>query len=462
MRAPDLVPEHRPPAAAARPTRAQVQRGRSNFPGVLAGLGRPPRRRRRGGVRLGRLAVVLAVPVVLIVVAVTAMARLSAAPPVATVGFDRLVPVTVAGTAPVLPWPPTGEAAVSIPAIGYTQESGLETPVPVASLTKIMTAYIILRDHPLPALSSSVPLGGPDPASTDGPSITMTATDQAYFDAASSTDQSNAPVQPGEVLTERQLIEGMLVHSANNFAETLARWDAGSVPAFVAKMNATAAALGMHQTHFVDASGYDPGSVSTAADLLKVTAAAMAEPAFARTVTMTSVTLPVAGLLSTYTPLVGTDGVIGVKSGFTSEAGGCVVTAIQRVVHGQSMVILAAVLGQQAYDALGQAGLSALNVAEKAATGVVEVPVVDPGTPVASLSVDGRRVQAVTAAAASMLAWPGQTIERRGVVTARLRAGAAPGTMVGLVRATLGSQSVAVAVSTDHRLPPPGLAQRLL
>ena len=62
------------------------------------------------------------------------------------------------------------------------------------------------------------------------------------------TDQANVLVRPGEVLTERQVLEGMLVHSANNLADTLACWDAGSLPAFVAKMNATAAVAG-HDQH---------------------------------------------------------------------------------------------------------------------------------------------------------------------------------------------------------------------
>ena len=67
-------------------------------------------------------------------------------------------------------------------------------------------------------------------------------------------------VQPGEKLNERQLLDGLLVHSANNLADVLAQWDAGSIPAFVAKMNATATSLGMTHTHYADASGLDPGT----------------------------------------------------------------------------------------------------------------------------------------------------------------------------------------------------------
>ncbi len=77
------------------------------------------------------------------------------------------------------------------------------------------------------------------------------------------------------------MLGGLLVHSADNYADLLATWDAGSMPAFVAKMNAAAARLGMDHSHFADASGVDPGSQSTASDLLKVAALDMANPTFA-------------------------------------------------------------------------------------------------------------------------------------------------------------------------------------
>ena len=150
----------------------------------------------------------------------------------------------------------------------------------------------------------------------------------------------------GEVLTELQLLEGMLVHSANDFADALATWDAGTLPAFVAKMNQAAAQLGMTHTTFADASGYSAGSQSTASDILIVAAKDMEDPTLASIVRMPSVTLPVAGTVATYTPLLGFLGTVGVKSGFTSQAGGCDVLAVARVVHGQKVLILAAVTGQ--------------------------------------------------------------------------------------------------------------------
>ena len=142
------------------------------------------------------------------------------------------------------------------------------------------------------------------------------------------------------------MLEALLTQSANDMAYSLAMWDAGSIPAFVVKMNALAASLGATATHYVDASGYDPGSVSTAADVLRVAAAGMADPTFAEVVGMSSIDFPGVGTLPNVVSEIGSNGVIGIKSGYTSKAGGCLVLAADRVVGGHSVLVLAAVLGQ--------------------------------------------------------------------------------------------------------------------
>ena len=125
---------------------------------------------------------------------------------------------------------------------------GGSAPVPIASLAKIMTAYVVLRDHPLPA-------GG------SGPAITVTAADAAAYASDQRQGQSVVKVAAGEKLTERQALEAMLIPSGNNIASMLARWDAGSEGAFVAKMNARARSLGLRSTRYADASGADPATV---------------------------------------------------------------------------------------------------------------------------------------------------------------------------------------------------------
>jgi D-alanyl-D-alanine carboxypeptidase (penicillin-binding protein 5/6) len=300
----------------------------------------------------------------------------------------------------------------------------------------------------------------------NGPDITITSGDAADYATDTVTDQASVLVQAGEVLTERQVLEGMLVHSANNLAYTLACWDAGSLPAFVAKMNSTAASLGMTQTHYADASGYTPQSMSTPADLLKVASAAMGIPAFAQTVTMPSVTLPLAGTVSSYTPLLpggtdGTSGVVGVKSGFTTAAGGGDILAYQSSVDGHDMVVLAAVTSMQGPTVLDAAGRADLAVAQAAASQVVSVSVVSTGERVATASVPGTTVPVVTTTAGSLLAWPGQQVRQTMVVTHHPKAGARAGAPVGTALFSLGQQQVAVPARTAARLPARTLAQRL-
>ena len=241
--------------------------------------------------------------------------------------------LSVPGVAPVLPWPAVGQAAVSVPALGYATQSGLETPIPIASLTKMTTALVILRDHPLAAGAT-------------GPLITITPDEADQFGFDTADDQSTVPLAAGEQLSERQMLEALLLPSANDIAYALAEWDAGSQAPFVAKMNATAAGLGATSTHYVDASGFDAASVSTAADCLKVAAAAMSIPTFAEIVAMPSAPFPMAGTIRNVIGGVGAAGVVGVKSGFTSQAGGCLVLAGDRTVGGRDVQVLVAVLAQ--------------------------------------------------------------------------------------------------------------------
>jgi serine-type D-Ala-D-Ala carboxypeptidase (penicillin-binding protein 5/6) len=409
-----------------------------------------PQHRRRHHRRRRRLFVTLLCLAVLLALAAVAAVRLHAAPPVAavTATMSTQVDVPPASTPVALPWPAAGQSAVAVPAIGIDVTSGPEQAVPIASLTKMMTAYLILRDHPLQP-------------GENGPDITMTQADLDDFETATVTDQANAQVAVGEVLTEHQLLEGLLVHSANNFAETLARWDAGDVTTFVAKMNAAAQQLGMHNTHYADPSGFDQGSQSTAGDLLKVASQDMENPAFASIVKMSSVTLPVAGTISTYTPWLGFQGVIGVKSGFTTAAGGCDVVAVVRRAHGKNVMILAAVTGQTGPEVLDAAGYLALKLADQVGVSIGSVPLVRAGDQVANVRVAGHTVSATAASNVTMLSWPGVSAQRQVVRGRTVRAGAKAGTRVGSVVVGLGTQRAVIPVRLKAPLPQPTMLQRL-
>ena len=179
-------------------------------------------------------------------------------------------------------WPADGQAAFVRTGRSQIQAGPNQHAAAIASVAKVMTAYLVLRDHPLR-------LG------EDGPTITLTDADVADTDRRLRQRESVVAIAAGEQLTERQALQALLLPSANNIAAVLARWDAGSVNRFVAQMNDTARSLGMNHTRYTDPSGYDDATVSTAADQVRIVDRAMRLPVFASIVATPSATLPVTG-----------------------------------------------------------------------------------------------------------------------------------------------------------------------
>jgi serine-type D-Ala-D-Ala carboxypeptidase (penicillin-binding protein 5/6) len=246
------------------------------------------------------------------------------------------------GAAPVTPsrgqlgavsWPGDGVSAADISGFGVVAGPGATRPVPIASVAKVMTAYVILHDHPLPANGS-------------GPGITVQPSEAAAYPAQARDGDSLVPVVTGETITERQALEALLLPSADNMAWILARWDAGSQAAFAARMNATARRLGMTATSYTGPSGLDPSTTSTAADQVRLGMAAMQVPALAAIAAMPTAVVPVAGVVRNYNTLLGQDGIVGLKTGSTQAAGGCLLVAAWANVRGRKTLIVAATFGQ--------------------------------------------------------------------------------------------------------------------
>ena len=189
-------------------------------------------------------------------------------------------------------WPAYGQAAFVQIGQSQVQAGPNQHAAAIASVAKVMTAYLVLRDHPLR-------LG------EDGPTITLTDADVADTDRRRGQQESVVSIAAGEQLTERQALQALLLPSANNIAAVLARWDAGSADRFVARMNATARSLGMTHTRYTDPSGYDDATVSTAADQVRIVDRAMRLPVFASIVATPSATLPVAGTVHNTNTLLG-------------------------------------------------------------------------------------------------------------------------------------------------------------
>jgi len=248
--------------------------------------------------------------------------------------FGKAAPSTV--------WPGAGQAAFLRAGQSQIQAGPNQHAVPIASVAKVMTAYLVLRDHPLEL-------------DEDGPTITLTEADVADTDGRRGQEESVVSIAAGEQLTERQALQALLLPSANNIAAVLARWDAGSVERFVARMNVNARSLGMTHTRYTDPSGYDDATVSTAADQVRIADRAMRLPALASIVATPSATLPVAGTVHNTNTLLGRNGFIGVKTGSDAAAGGCFAFRAIRWIDGKQTTITGVVLGQPGHDRIAAA-----------------------------------------------------------------------------------------------------------
>ncbi|WP_405147135.1 serine hydrolase [Sphaerisporangium sp. NBC_01403] len=230
-----------------------------------------------------------------------------------------------------LPWPSEGQAGIEVVGVGGLGTSGQMRPVPIASVTKVMTAHVILRDHPL----------------KDGEAGPLIEVDRTAATESLSGRESTAPVREGQRLSLRRSLELMLIPSGNNVARLLARWDAGSQEAFVAKMNAAAAGLGMADTVYTGASGNEDSTVSTAVDQLKLARQVMKDEVFRQVVAMTETTVPGdPSVLRNTNTLLDRPGVIGVKTGSGTAAGGNLMWAVKAEMDGRTRLVLGVVLAQ--------------------------------------------------------------------------------------------------------------------
>lgn len=282
------------------------------------------------------------------------VARWSIAPLLlaAVVGTAAPASASVHASAARIPWPGSGQSAVSVDGRGLLGTSGAVTrPHATASVAKVMDAYQVLLDHPLGVHDS-------------GPTITVLPGEAAAYRAAIHSGQTLVAVASGERISERKALEAMLLPSGNNMARILARWDAGSISRFLARENATAARLGMSRTHFTDPAGVDSRTVSTAPDLIRLDQAAMAVPTFAQVVGESSARVPVAGVVHNHNRLLGQNGVLGVKTGWTGAAGGCLMFAarVQGAKSHTYHVVYGVVLGQPGPPPAGRSFDAALRL----------------------------------------------------------------------------------------------------
>ncbi len=356
------------------------------------------------------------------------------------------------GLRAALPWPPSATGALDVQGMGSLGAQYPAEQRPLASVTKLVTALVVLKQHPLSV-------------GQNGPEIVVSAADAAAYRADAAQRQSVVAVAPGERLSELQALEAMLVPSANNVARLLARWSAGSIPAFVADMNAEAAALGLRHTHLAGPAGLNPGSVGTAADMVRLGEAVLANPLLAQIVQMPQVTLPVAGTVYNYDYALGHGGIIGIKTGSTTNAGGNFVFAARRLVAGHAVTAVGAVLGVTGVQPLTSA-LSAGEALVNAAFDELRVATVLPkGREVVVIKAKwGASVVAGTSRAVSAFGFPGErvhlSVTRSPALASAKLTKLTTGERLATVGVRVGTQAVDVPVLAPGPLPPAPLKWR--
>ena len=296
-----------------------------------------------------------------------------------------------------LDWPSSGSAAIEVEGMGLLGHDGSMTSQhSIASIAKTMTAYVVLRDHPLTATSS-------------GPTITLTKAMAETYSEAIAADESAVETDVGERITERQALEELMLASAGNMADILAMWDKGSIGSFLTAMNAQARELGMTRTKFTDPAGLAHSTVSTMGDLLTLAENVQRMPALTSIVAENSAVVPVAGTIYNVNRDLGSYGIDGIKTGTTAAAGSCLLFSAHITVGGRRLTVLGVVLGLP-----GSSGIpyTALNAAKaliaSAESQIGQATVAATGQSVAALETDGRKVAELGVAdGLAVVGWPG-------------------------------------------------------
>ncbi|MFH9226514.1 D-alanyl-D-alanine carboxypeptidase [Streptomyces lydicus] len=280
--------------------------------------------------------------------------------PTLTVG-DATSSFTFEGGKLTIPWPAQGQAAIKVVGSGDLGTFGPQKPVPTASVAKIMTAYVILRDHPLKK-------------DEGGPKIEVDA--KAVTEGGSRHESRIEGLKAGQKFSQQNMLKMLMIPSGNNIARLLARWDTKSdnEAAFVKKMNAAAKDLGMKNTTYTDPSGLDPKTVSTAVDQLKLAEAVMKYDAFRPIVAMTNADIP--GLSQRINSnidnlLLAGLSIKGIKTGSSTAAGGTLSWAAYKTVDGKDRLILGTMMDQH-FKGLDPDGSNSLTLVKDNSQKVIE------------------------------------------------------------------------------------------
>ncbi len=397
------------------------------------------RRRRRGWIVTGIVAAVL-----LGLVGGYVGYALTAPLPAAT--GDATPPTAQPGPAAKIVLPVDGAYALSVaggeeflgPDGGALSTVSADDPQPMASITKVITALVIL---------DAKPLAGPD---DPGPTITFSKADHDLYDAYYVRGATIAAMPTGSTMSLHDALEMMLVISATNYADAVSTWAFGSRSAFLRAAKDWLAANGFARTTVVEPTGLDPRSVSTPSELIALGKLAMANPVIASIVAMSALDVPGFEGQGNTNTLLGVDGIRGVKTG-TLETANLLFSSQLDVGVGEPLQLTGVVLGAYSRDSIDgevRAWLDSIRA------GFHEVTVNERGATIGTYTTPwGASARMVLADSVALLTWSDTPIAAT-MTELRLTTGE-KGEKVGEVTWTAGSRSRTVAVVLDQTIRPP-------
>jgi len=365
--------------------------------------------------------------------------------PVKGVAAAVAVPAIPATAAPNVAWPSYGASAVG--AVGYPQATaaaGRTDPVPMASISKVITALVVLQAKPLKAGEA-------------GPSITMTSADVALYSHYLSLDGDVVKVQSGYTFSELDLLKLALIKSANNYAGSLAIWAFGSSAAYSQAATAWLAKNGLTGIHVVEPTGIDPRNVGTAADLVKVGELALADPVIAPIVSSPTADVPNVGGIKNTNNLLGKDGVDGIKTGTLNDWGANLLFASDHKVGGRTVTIVGVVLGGKDHPTI-DADIRTLIGTVLA--GFHPITLATKGQAFGGYATAwGDAAKLVATKKVTTVVWGAVTVTPK--VTAERVTTAPRGKDVGTATFAVGGTTLSVPLELSHRIADPGWGWRL-
>ena len=386
--------------------------------------------------------------VALLVVVAIVLEVINLARPLPAVHANPLQLNVPASSAAALPWPDYGQAAYGAVGFGVLATNGAQASAPIASIAKTITALSVLRQKPLAV-------------GQQGPTITLGPNDVALYQQYLAEDGSVVPVTNGEQISEYQALQAMLLPSANNMADSLANWAFGSQAAYLSYANSYVGSLGLTQTHVADGSGFSPDSVSSAHDLVILGETVLANPVLADIVSQTTATIPVAGTVHNVNWLLGSSGINGIKTGNTDQAGGCFLFSATRLIDGQTIEVVGAILGAPGGASSPSQALDAARPVIESADANFELADVKAGQVIGNyVSPWGASTKAVAAKNISLLIWKGQSPSIKPTLT-NLKTSAPAGTNVGSVQLSASGKSLSSSVVIQTVIKKPPITWRL-